>query len=80
MGSYPTLVHFHYLAYFLDLCLSLIRIIIGIAFRTSTAFRNPHAGVKRLTLRRMVDLEDRIPCHLLALETSVTETGQKDLY
>jgi hypothetical protein len=45
MGSNPTLVHFYYLVYFSDLHFLFTRIIIGLALR------NPHAGVKRLTLR-----------------------------
>jgi hypothetical protein len=69
MGSNPTLVHFHYLAYFSDLHFLLIRIIIGIAFRTSIALRSPHAGVERLTLRRTIDSHNRVPCHLIAPET-----------
>jgi hypothetical protein len=50
--------------YFSNLRFLLTRIIIGLAFR------NPHTGVKRLTLRGMVDLQNRVPCHSLAPETS----------
>jgi hypothetical protein len=49
MGSNPTLVHCYYMMYFSDLHFLLTRIIIGLAFR------NPHAGVERLTLRSTID-------------------------
>jgi hypothetical protein len=60
-GSNPTLVHFYYLVCFSDLHFLLTRTISGLAFR------NLHAGVERLlTLRRTVDSEDRVACHMLA--------------
>jgi hypothetical protein len=64
MDSHPTLVHFYYLVYFSDFHFLLTRLIIGLAFR------NPHVGVEILTVRRMIDSQDRVPCHSLAPEMS----------
>jgi hypothetical protein len=64
MGSNLTLVKFYCLVYFSDHHSLLTRIIIGLAFR------NPHAGMERLSLMRMVDTEDRVPRYLLAPKMS----------
>jgi hypothetical protein len=46
--------------YFSYLHFLLTRVKIGLAFK------NPHIGMERLTLRRKVDSQDRIPWHTLA--------------
>jgi hypothetical protein len=63
MGLNPTLLYFHFLVYLSELCFLLIRII-------GLDFRYPCAGVERQTLRKTVDLQDRVPCQSLAPETS----------
>jgi hypothetical protein len=70
IGSNPTLVHLYLLAYFSDPNFLFLRIKIGLAFGTNIAFRNSCAEVEKQTLRRMADLQDRVPCHSLAPETS----------
>jgi hypothetical protein len=67
-GSNPTVVHFYYLMYFSDLCFLLTRIIIGLAFR------NLYAVLKRLTFKRMADLQDWVPCSSLAPQMSDRNT------
>jgi hypothetical protein len=64
MVSNPMVVQSYPMVYFFDLRVFLTLIIILLAFR------KPHAGVERMTLRRMADLQDWGTVPLVALETS----------
>jgi hypothetical protein len=80
MGSNPTRVHFHYLVYFSDLHFLLIRIIIGLAFGPVMPSAIPMqrcAKMERLTLRKKIDSQDRVPCYLLAVEMPDRSTSEE---